>query len=421
MKSSSSSSLSQDKFYINAHGGMGRLGSFLFYSLALTTVFSFFLLFSPSSVKILPKSSVHYDQGREKIDVEECDLFKGRWVPDFRGSQYTNWSCPTIPVSKNCFRHGRKDTDFLNWRWKPHNCDLPRFDAKQFLAFVRGKKLAFIGDSVARNHMESLLCLLSQEEVPIDAYKDSEDRHRIWYFADHDFTLSILWSKFLVLGEERVINGSSSGIYDLYLDKVDDRWASDLPYVDYAIISTAHWFFRPIHVHDGGKVIGCVFCNEPNVRPMDPLDAIGLAFRAILRYINQCKQCNKRKMLALFRTFSPAHFEHGAWDTGGSCNRTSPFSEKDIDYLGDFRWKLRNVQEREIERAREEAADGNKMFGVLDVTMAMLMRPDGHPGAFWDNKYMKGYNDCVHWCLPGPIDVWNDLLIQVLTKVGAGG
>lgn len=89
-------------------------------------------------------------------------MFKGRWVPDFRGSQYTNWSCPTIPASKNCFRHGRKDTDFLNWRWKPHNCDLPRFDAKQFLAFVRGKKLAFIGDSVARNHMESLLCLLSQ-------------------------------------------------------------------------------------------------------------------------------------------------------------------------------------------------------------------------------------------------------------------
>lgn len=218
-----------------------------------------------------------------------------------------------------------------------------------------------------------------------------------------------------------MINGSSSGIYDLYLDKVDDRWASDLPYVDYAIISTAHWFFRPIHVHEGGKVIGCVFCNEPNVRPMDPLDAIGLAFRAILRYINQCKQCNKRKMLALFRTFSPAHFEHGAWDTGGSCNRTAPFSEKDIDYLGDFRWKLRNVQVREIERAREEAAGGNEMFGVLDVTMAMLMRPDGHPGAFWDNKYMKGYNDCVHWCLPGPIDVWNDLLIQVLTKVGAGG
>lgn len=78
MKSSSSSSLSQDKFYINAHGGMGRLGSFLFYSLALTTVFSFFLLFSPNSVKILPKSSVHYDQARGLCFDSLIFIFRGR-------------------------------------------------------------------------------------------------------------------------------------------------------------------------------------------------------------------------------------------------------------------------------------------------------------------------------------------------------
>lgn len=95
-------------------------------------------------------------------EVEKnCDLFQGRWIPDLGGSQYTNWSCRTIPESKNCFMHGRQDRDFLNWRWKPDKCDLPRFDPKTFLEIVRGKKLAFVGDSVARNHMESLLCLLS--------------------------------------------------------------------------------------------------------------------------------------------------------------------------------------------------------------------------------------------------------------------
>lgn len=89
-------------------------------------------------------------------------MFNGNWVPDFKGSMYTNSSCATISTSKNCFRHGRKDRDFLNWRWKPEKCDLPRFDAKAYLDIVRGKTLAFIGDSVARNHIESLLCLLSQ-------------------------------------------------------------------------------------------------------------------------------------------------------------------------------------------------------------------------------------------------------------------
>ena len=102
---------------------------------------------------------------------EECDLFKGRWVPELRGPEYyTNSSCVTIPNSKNCFRHGRKDRDFLNWRWKPDKCDLPRIDPKAFLEIVGGKTLAFIGDSVARNHMESLLCLLSQVSFVTSVY-----------------------------------------------------------------------------------------------------------------------------------------------------------------------------------------------------------------------------------------------------------
>lgn len=96
-------------------------------------------------------------------EKHRCNLFKGNWVKDVkRAAMYTNWSCPTIPESKNCFKQGRKDMDFVNWRWKPDECELPRFDSMAFLHLLRGKKLAFIGDSVARNHMESLLCILSQ-------------------------------------------------------------------------------------------------------------------------------------------------------------------------------------------------------------------------------------------------------------------
>lgn len=89
-------------------------------------------------------------------------MFKGHWVPELNGSLYTNSSCVSIPESKNCLKNGRMDRDFLNWRWKPNECRLERFDPKTFFSIVRGKKMAFIGDSVARNHMESLLCLLSK-------------------------------------------------------------------------------------------------------------------------------------------------------------------------------------------------------------------------------------------------------------------
>lgn len=32
---------------------------------------------------------------------------------------------------------------------------------------------------------------------------------------------------------------------------------------------------------------------------------------------------------------------------------------------------------------------------------------------------VKDYNDCVHWCLPGPIDVWNEFLMAILEKEAA--
>ncbi|XP_031284600.1 protein ALTERED XYLOGLUCAN 4-like [Pistacia vera] len=417
---SSSSLYQQDKLHHYSKNerciSKGRLAPFLFSSLALTTIFSFFLLNSPNPLKILhkqdPDQSLRFIKSQKE---DKCDLFKGRWVPELEGGpQYTNSTCATIPISKNCFRHGRRDRDFLNWRWKPEKCDLPKFNAKIFLGILRGKKLAFIGDSVARNHMESLLCLLSQEETPIDAYKDSEDRNRIWYFPEHDFTLKMVWSIFLVVGKERIVNGSSSGVFDLHLDNVEEKWTRELPILDYAIISTAHWFFRPIYLHEAANVIGCVYCSEPNVTKYDVVDALGMAFKATFKYINNCERCS-RKLVTLLRTFSPSHFENGTWNTGGNCNRTSPYDERDIESEAN-EWKLRNIQVEEIERARKEGKKHGKKFEILDVTRAMLMRPDGHPGAFWGNKWMKGYNDCVHWCLPGPIDVWSDFLMAILAK-----
>ncbi|KAL6978227.1 Protein yls7 [Sarracenia purpurea var. burkii] len=94
-----------------------------------------------------------------------CDLYHGKWVYDSSGPLYTNNTCPVLTQTQNCQGNGRPDKEYENWRWKPAKCDLPRFDAKKFLELMRGKTLAFIGDSVARNQMESLLCILWQAGV----------------------------------------------------------------------------------------------------------------------------------------------------------------------------------------------------------------------------------------------------------------
>jgi hypothetical protein len=94
---------------------------------------------------------------------EGCDIFRGGWVPDDGASPYyTNLSCPFIQEHQNCMKYGRPDRGFLRWRWRPDGCEMPRFDAEAFLGAVRGKSMAFVGDSLARNHMQSLMCLLTK-------------------------------------------------------------------------------------------------------------------------------------------------------------------------------------------------------------------------------------------------------------------
>lgn len=93
---------------------------------------------------------------------KKCNIFRGRWVPYPGGPYYTNRTCREIFDQQNCMKFGRPDTEFLKWRWKPDECELPLFDAVQFLEHVKGKSMAFIGDSLGRNQMQSLLCLLAR-------------------------------------------------------------------------------------------------------------------------------------------------------------------------------------------------------------------------------------------------------------------
>ena len=42
------------------------------------------------------------------------------------------------------------------------------------------------------------------------------------------------------------------------------------------------------------------------------------------------------------------------------------------------------------------------------------MRPDGHPGEHYGEKWQGGAKDCVHWCMPGPVDTWSEIFMAVL-------
>ncbi|KAL6605883.1 hypothetical protein ACP70R_041536 [Stipagrostis hirtigluma subsp. patula] len=357
------------------------------------------------------------DQGVVGVQVEEkCDMSMGRWVREPKGPIYTNLTCPTVPDFKNCQKYG-KDPGHLYWRWQPDGCELPRFSPERFLDVVRGKRLAFIGDSLARNQMESLLCLLSQAETPTDVYADAFDKFRTWHFPAHNFTLMAMWTEFYAHAVPVVdADGKPTASFDIHLDRLNANWTSRLPGLDYAVVSGGNWFFRVNYLWEGGRRVGCVNCREANLADFGIAYAVRRVVRAALDAITGCREC-KGGLVTLLRTYTPDHFEHGSWFSGGYCNRTRPLEESEVSswHIG---WELRRVQREEVERARETtAAAGSKRFGVLDVTRAMMLRADGHPGAHYDKRWVRNASDCLHWCLPGPVDMWNDMLLQRLSEL----
>ncbi|CAL4962335.1 unnamed protein product [Urochloa decumbens] len=340
----------------------------------------------------------------------KCDIFRGEWVPDPDAPQYTNETCAFIQEHQNCMFYGRPDLDFLKWRWKPHGCDLPRFDPHRFLAAVGNKTIAFVGDSLARNHMQSLLCLLSKVASPKDvSVTDKADPNKILHYEGYNFTIYLFWSPFLVRSEE--VGGDRSGVFRLFLDEPDERWLSASPHFDVVLLSGANWFTRESYFYERGELVGGMYVALNFTSTLTNRYSHRMAFRTALRALAASRFRGK----VILRTLSPmSHFEGGAYDAGGDCRRTRPFWANETAPMGGVELEFYTSQLEEF----REAADARGIdVALMDATAAMLMRPDGHPSRYghWPDEKRTLYNDCIHWCLPGPIDAWNDMLLHMLS------
>ncbi|KAL6605879.1 hypothetical protein ACP70R_041532 [Stipagrostis hirtigluma subsp. patula] len=351
-----------------------------------------------------------------------CDYSDGEWVPDARPPLYNGTSCGTIKDGQNCMAHGRPDTGYLYWRWRPRRCGLPAFSPEAFLRWLRNRHLAFVGDSLARNQAESLLCLLASRSPPELVYRDGEEnKFRRWVFREFNATVSVFWSPFLVKVAEK---DERAGVRhnNVFLDAPDERWMSQLGALDAAVLSVGHWFLLPGVYHDGGRVVGCHVCGELNRTDTGFFGVFRDAIHRTLAEVARRHGRMKAKVVAL-TTFSPAHFE-GDWDKAGACPKRRPYraGEKELGYT---ETEMRKTVVEAVQNAAGNTDAGAGLrFAALDVTTLANLRPDGHPGPYMHKDPFAGgggaagrvQNDCVHWCMPGPIDTFNEVLLQTILR-----
>lgn len=336
------------------------------------------------------------------------------------GPLYNGTTCGTIKEGQNCITHGRSDLGYLYWKWKPRQCKLPRFDPSTFLKLLRNKHLAFVGDSMARNQLESLLCMLSTASIPNLVYRDGEDnKFRKWHFAPYNVTISVYWSPFLVRGIEKSKTGPDHN--ELFLNDIDERWGNDLDQIDMVVLSVGHWFLHPAVFYEGESVLGCHFCSGLNHTEIGFYDVLRKALKTSLKTIIERKSTKGKDIDVFVTTFSPSHFE-GEWDKAGACPKTQPYKEGEKLVEGmDADMRKIEVEEVGVAKGIAKKFEGLRLE-ALDVTKLSLLRPDGHPGPymypfpFANGVQERVQNDCVHWCLPGPIDTWNQILLEVMRR-----
>ncbi|OMO98060.1 hypothetical protein COLO4_14182 [Corchorus olitorius] len=307
-----------------------------------------------------------------------CDLYDGKWFYDPQGPLYTNNSCPVLTQMQNCQGNGRPDKEYENWRWKPSQCDLPRFDAKKFLELMRGKTLAFIGDSVARNQMESMLCLLWQ----------------------------------------------AKGITKLHLDAPDEGFMEFIPKFDVIVLSSGHWFAKQSVYILNNEIVGGQLWWPDRSRHMkvNNIEAFGISVETILSAILAHPNYTG---LTILRSFSPDHYEGGAWNTGGSCTgKVKPLATGKLVENG-FTNIMHEKQVMGFKRAIKKATNTSKLR-LMDITEIFGYRHDGHPGPYRNpdpHKITKRGpdgkpppQDCLHWCMPGPVDTWNEIVLEIIRR-----
>lgn len=258
-------------------------------------------------------------------------------------------------------------------------------------------------------------------EEAIEVYHDKAYKSKRWCFPSHQFTVSVIWSPFLskanIFEDD---NGVSTGIIQLHQDKLDHVWTTQFNNFDYIVIAGGKWFLKTaIYYENDTVIVGCHNCQG--------ITEVGFetAYRKVLNSTFKFITNSEHKVYTFFRTTTPDHFENGEWNTGGYCNRTEPFQKGEID-LNSVDEMMRKVEIEEFESAAEMGSEKGVILKLFDTTNLSLLRPDGHPGAYRQfqpfsqkkKKKKKGevQNDCLHWCLPGPIDSWNDLMLQILLR-----
>ncbi|KAL5164038.1 Protein trichome birefringence-like 33 [Glycine soja] len=360
-----------------------------------------------------PENKTVLTKTKREEEEQECDVFSGRWVRDeLTRPLYEESECPYIQPQLTCQEHGRPEKEYQRWRWQPHGCNLPTFNARLMLEKLRGKRMIFIGDSLNRSQYVSLICLLHQI-IPENAKSmETFDSLTVFTAKEYNATIEFYWAPFLL--ESNSDNAVIHRVTDRIVRKGSinthgRHWKG----ADIVVFNTYLWWIT------GSKMkilLGSFNDKVKEIIDMPTEDAYRMAMKSMLRWVRLNMDSNKTRVF--FTSMSPSHAKSIEWggEAGGNCyNETTTID--DPTYWG-------SDSKKSIMQVIGEVFRKSKVpITFLNITQLSNYRKDAHTSIYkkqWNPLTPEqlanpaSYADCVHWCLPGLPDTWNELLFVKL-------
>ncbi|CAD6203227.1 unnamed protein product [Miscanthus lutarioriparius] len=346
---------------------------------------------------------------------ETCDLYRGSWVYDeVNAPVYKEGECEFLTEQVTCMRNGRRDDSYQKWRWQPTDCDLPRFDARLLLERLRNKRLMFVGDSLNRNQWESMVCLV-QSVIPKGAKTLTKfvngGSSNVFYAHEYNATVEFYWAPFLV--ESNSDNPKVHSVPDRVIQwHAIARHARNWLGVDYLVFNTYIWWLNTLDM----KVLkGSFDQGSTEYVEVDRPVAYKEVLKTWAKWVD--RNIDPNRTTVFFMGMSPNHITPEAWGNqdGIKCAmETLPITNRSASLDVGTDWRLYAGAQEVLPTLRRVPVH------FVDITALSELRKDAHTSVHTlrQGKLLtpeqqadpRTYADCIHWCLPGLPDTWNQFL-----------
>ncbi|XP_028785658.1 protein trichome birefringence-like 31 [Neltuma alba] len=351
-------------------------------------------------------NGVHVVVSPEDRLKEGCNVFEGKWVWDNESYPlYQEQSCPYLVKQTTCLKNGRPDSFYQNWRWQPHGCNLPRFDPLKLLDMLRGKRMMFIGDSLQRGQFESMVCLV-QSVIP----EGKKSLHRIppmkiFKIEEYDASIEYYWAPFIV---ESISDHATNHTVHKRMVRLDSiaKHGKHWQGVDILVFESYIWWMHK-------PLVNATYGLPDDVKEYNVTTAYRLALKTWADWLES--NINPLTQKLFFMTMSPTHLWSWEWQPGSDENCfNESYPIQDPSYWGTGS----NLEIMEL--LKQAIAELKIDVTLLNITQLSEYRKDAHTTIYGERKGKlltkeqradpKSFADCIHWCLPGVPDIWNQIL-----------